>query len=155
MLEGAHDILATRLPESTELTEKLAGSPCPIAHDGSENDTGVRDSRVNDALRVETLHHLACANVNADKFAAAKNCVQLLRCMVEPPRLPSSVDFTMRYVSFLANVGLGAVDNALEDAQSMISHKDAAFKTCVPVLVKLASVSSEYAAKVVEMFSSS
>ena len=152
MLEGAHDILATRLPESTELTEKLAGSPCPIAHDGSENDTGVRDSRVNDALRVETLHHLACANVNADKFAAAKNCVQLLRCMVEPPRLPSSVDFTMRYVSFLANVGLGAVDNALEDAQSMISHKDAAFKTCVPVLVKLASVSSEYAAKVVEMF---
>ena len=45
MLEGAHDILATRLPESTELTEKLAGSPCPIAHDGSENDTGVRDSR--------------------------------------------------------------------------------------------------------------
>ena len=41
--EGAHDILATRLPESTELTEKLAGSPCPIAHDGSENDTGVRD----------------------------------------------------------------------------------------------------------------
>ena len=44
-----------------------------------------------------------------DKFAAAKNCVQLLRCMVEPPRLPSSVDFTMRYVSFLANVGLGAV----------------------------------------------
>ena len=106
---------------------------------------------MNDALRVETLHHLAYANVNADKFAAAKNCVQPLRCMVEPPRLPSSVDFTMRYVSFLANVGLGAVDNALEDAQSMISHKDAAFKTCVPVLVKLAFVSSEYAA-VVEMF---
>ena len=77
MLEGAHDILATRLPESTELTEKLAGSPCPIAHDGSENDTRVRDSRVNDALRVETLHHLACANVNADKFAAAKLCAAL------------------------------------------------------------------------------
>lgn len=142
MLEGTYDILTSHFPASWSINTE--GSDVPMEHDTAEANV--------DSMHVDTLRHLAVANVQAEKYAAAKNCVEAMSTEIDGSRITPNLDFTMRYVSLRANLGVGAVDEAAAAAAAMVAHPSAKFKSCTPALIQLVTASPRTAAIVVQMF---
>ena len=142
MLEGTYDIATSHLPASWSINTE--GGDAPMAHDTVHANV--------DSMHVDILRHLAVANVQAEKYAAAKNCVEAISTGIDASRITPNLEFTMHYVSLRANLGVGAVDEATAAATAMIAHPSAKFKSCTPALIQLVTASPKSAAIVVQMF---
>lgn len=101
------------------------------------------------------LRYLACASVYAEKYAASANCVDLIRSNVElkdPSWMTPQLDFACHYISFLSEMGTGAVLHATLSLEQMVQSPAAAFKTCNQALVKLIQAAPQSCAEAVKLY---
>ena len=96
--------------------------------------------------------HLAVANVQAEKYAAAKNCVEAMSTEIDGSRITPNLEFTMRYVSLRATWALALSTRQAAAAAAMVAHPSAKFKSCTPALIQLVTASPQTATIVVQMF---